>query len=232
MKIIAHRGASGYRPENTLASFAKALELRVDMIELDVHVLKTGELVVIHDDTVDRTTDGTGHVSEFGLEQLRQLDAGHGQRIPLLTEVLELIDRKLPVNIELKGKGTAAPVAALIRDYTEHKDWSKGLFMVSSFDRHELQVFMRLLPSIRVGALFEGEPKHYASLARHNSAFSANMNSVFVTNKNVYKAHKRGLKVYAYTVNDIAEAERMEELQVDGIFSDFPDKIAAQLSRV
>lgn len=229
MKIIAHRGASGYEPENTLRSFKKALTMGVDMIELDVYVLTTGELVVIHDDTVDRTTDGTGHVVEFSFEQLRELDAGKGERIPLLSEVLNLVNQKVPVNIELKGKGTAGPVATMIKAYVDNKGWDEDLFMVSSFDLDELDTFIKLMPHIRTGALYEGEPIQFLAFAKRNATFSANLEAVFITNKDVYRAHRKGLMVYAFTVNDEDQAERMEHMHVDGIFSDYPDRVAAHV---
>src|SRR6056297_2287931 len=102
---IGHRGAMGYEPENTLRSFKKAIELNVDMVELDVYVCSSGELVVIHDDKVDKTTNGKGYVSEKSFDELRKLDAGMGEKIPTLQEVLDLIDKRAKVNIELKGKG-------------------------------------------------------------------------------------------------------------------------------
>ena len=104
---ISHRGACGYEPENTLASFKKAIEINADMIELDVHVCKTGEVVVIHDEKVNRTTNGKGYVSQKNLESLKKLDAGKGKKIPTLIEVLDLVNKRVKVNIELKGKKTA-----------------------------------------------------------------------------------------------------------------------------
>ncbi|HSH18113.1 MAG TPA: glycerophosphodiester phosphodiesterase family protein [Candidatus Saccharimonadales bacterium] len=230
MQIIAHRGASGYEPENTLASFKKALTMGVDMIELDVHVLQTGELVVIHDETVDRTTDGTGHVVNFSLEQLRTLDAGDGQKIPLLSEVLDLVDKRVPINIELKGEHTAVPTAAMIQQYIDEKGWDEDLFVVSSFNHRELKKFIKSMPHIRTGALYDGEPDRFLSFARRPSTYSTNFDSVFVTNKDVYRAHTRGFRVYVYTVNDPDEAERMRKMHVDGIFTNYPDRMAAALS--
>ncbi len=232
MEIIGHRGASGYKPENTLASFKKALEIGVDMIEFDVYALKTGELVVIHDETVDRTTDGTGHVVDFSFEQLRQLDAGNGQKIPLLSEVLDLVDQKVPVNIELKGIGTARPVATMIQYYIVEKGWREDLFLVSSLDLDELKVFIKLMPHIRTGALYAGEPVGFLAFAKRWHTYSANFESVFITNKDVCRAHKKGLMVYTYTVNDPGEVERMEAMHVDGIFSDYPDKVAEHVEHV
>ena len=112
---IGHRGAMGYEPENTLRSFKKALALKVDMIEFDVYVCKTGEVVVIHDDKVDRTTNGKGYVVQKTLQELTSLDAGKGEKIPLLEEALDCINKKVQVNIELKGEGTAEPVYKIIQ---------------------------------------------------------------------------------------------------------------------
>lgn len=231
MQIIGHRGASGYKPENTLISFKKALDMGVDMIELDVHLTADGKLVVIHDETVDRTTDGTGHVTSFSFEQIRQLDAGRGQKIPLLSEVVDLVNKQVPINIELKGKGSSAAVAKLITEYITTKGWTEDLFIVSSFDLEELEAFIKLMPQIHTGALYEGEPVRFLAFARREHTYSANFNSVFVTNKDVYRAHRSGLLVYVYTVNDGAEAQRMEQLHVDGIFSDYPDRMARMVAR-
>ena len=126
MQIIAHRGASGYKPENTLASFQKAISLGVDMIELDVFAIRSGEVVVHHDKKVNRTTNGTGNISDYTWSELRLLDAGDGQRIPLLTEVLDLVNGRIPINIELKGHGIAEPVATIIDSYISKKAMAKS----------------------------------------------------------------------------------------------------------
>lgn len=228
MQIIGHRGASGYEPENTLAAFEKALELGVDMIELDVYTLKTGELVVIHDATVNRTTNGTGRVEEFTLKQLRQLHVENGEKIPLLSEVLDLVNRKVPVNIELKGRDTAEPVAKLIDTYVSTKGWTNDLFLVSSFHRTELIKFIKLQPSVHAGALFVGRTKRFLTATKRGGEYSLNLNAFFITNKTVEKAHAQGLKVFAYTVNNQRTADRMKALHVDGIFTDYPDKFAPQ----
>src|SRR3990172_151413 len=111
---VGHRGAGGYAPENTLASFRKALELKVDMFELDVRLCRSGEVVVLHDETVDRTTDGSGAAGDLSFSQLKKLEAGRGEKIPTLEEVLELAAGKCGVNIELKGENTEQPVAGII----------------------------------------------------------------------------------------------------------------------
>ena len=163
---IGHRGAMGYEPENTLLSFKKALDLQVDVIELDVHLCRTKEVVVIHDNKVDRTTNGTGYVTEKTFPELRSLDAGKGQKIPELQEVLDLADpvrkkalsessnrvnKKIKINIELKGRGTAKPVSEIIEKYVRGKGWSYDDFFVSSFNHYELLEFSKLKPEVKIG---------------------------------------------------------------------------------
>jgi glycerophosphoryl diester phosphodiesterase len=224
MQIIGHRGACGHAPENTLASFKDALRLGADAVELDVYCLRSGEVVVIHDDRVDRTTNGAGYVMDFSFKALRQLDAGRGQQVPLLSEVLDLIDKKIPVNIELKGEGTAGAVAEIIQDYTSNKDWSDELFIVSSFNHVELSTFARLMPGIRTGALIVGIPVDYAAFAQELGAFSVNLSIEFITPEFVKDAHDRGLKVSVFTVNESYEVDQMQSLGVDGIFTNYPDR--------
>lgn len=225
MKIIGHRGASGHQPENTLASFREAMELGVDMVELDVYTLKTGEVVVFHDDKLERTTNGKGKIETKTFSEIRQLDAGGGQKVPLLTEVLDLINKKVAVNVELKGKNTAAPVAKILKNYIQNKNWPSDLFIVSAFKRKELKLFASSLPLVKTGLLFDILPVRFWSKLQNSGAFSANLNARSITRRSVKAAHARGLKVFAYTVNSRRQAERMARLNVDGIFSDYPDRI-------
>ncbi|MFH1175371.1 MAG: glycerophosphodiester phosphodiesterase family protein [bacterium] len=225
MLKIGHRGAKGYEPENTLASFKKALDLGVDAIELDVYVCETGELVVIHDDKVDRTTNGEGLVEEKTFEELQALDAGNGNKIPTLEEALNLINKKAIVNIELKGEKTAKPVSELLKRYITKKRWQSDLFLVSSFSHRELFDFHNLMPQIRTGALVVGIPLGYAKFAEKLGAYSVNLSMEFINQDFVDDAHKRGMKVFVWTVNDLDDIERMKKLGVDGIFSDFPDRV-------
>jgi len=223
---IGHRGACGYAPENTLASFKRALELNVDMIELDVYVCKSGELVVMHDDKVNRTTNGKGYVVDMTLEELKSLDAGSGEKIPTLIEVLDLIDKKTQVNIELKGPGTAEPVAKIINSYEENEGWRDDDFLVSSFNHYELEKFKKYCPEIRIGALLVGIPIGFAEFAQKNlNAWSVNLSIEFINKEFVDDAHNRGLKVLVFTVNDSDDIDRMKKINVDGIFSNFPDQI-------
>jgi glycerophosphoryl diester phosphodiesterase len=224
MVLIGHRGAMGYAPENTLKSFKQALDLNVDMVELDVYRCKTGELVIIHDDRLERTTNGIGYVEDKTFIELRELDAGEGEKIPLLTEVLDFIDKKVPINIELKGINTAEGVADIIQEYIV-KGWAYNDFLVSSFNHHELSHIKQLLPEIRIGALLIGLPITYAQFAQDLHAYSLNISIEFINQDFVNDAHTRGLKVYVFTVNHPEDMNRLRVLGVDGVFSNVPDKL-------
>lgn len=215
----------GYEPENTILSFKKALELGVDAIELDVYACKTGELVVIHDDKVDRTSNGKGYVIEKTFDELRALDAGKGEKIPTLSEVLDLVNRKVKVNIELKGVGTAKPVSELIKHFIDNKGWLLDDFIVSSFNHYELKEFGAMTPAVKIGALIVGIPIGFAEFAEKLNAYSVNLCVEFINQEFVDDAHRRGMKVYVWTVNDADEIKRMKSLSVDGIFSNFPDRL-------
>ena len=222
--IIGHRGASGYEPENTLRSFAKAIELGVDMIEFDVHVCASGELVVIHDDMVDATTNGSGSVAEKTLSDLGSLDAGKGEHVPTLREVLDLVNRQVKVDIELKGIGTAVLVAQLIHDYVQHKGWVYDDFFVTSFERDELTLFHEACPHVQFSHIIHSfEDDWHKVLDQIDTAVFVTCSDE-VTLEMVKFVHARGIYLYAYTVNEYAELERMQQLSVDGIFSDFPDR--------
>ena len=221
--LFAHRGAKGHEPENTLAAFAKALDLGARWMETDVYVVED-ELVVFHDGRLERTTNGTGYVSESSLEYLRSLDAGKGQRIPFLTEVLDLIEGKAGINIELKGPGTATQVAVLITQLLTNTSWRRDQFIVSSFDIPELLAFVRMMPEIRVGVLTANIPLDYAEFAEPLNAWSIHASMEFINREFVEDAHGRGKKLFVYTVNHPEDYERLRKLGIDGVFSDFPDR--------
>ena len=225
MLRIGHRGACGYEPENTLRSFNRALQLHVDMIELDVHVCKSGEIVVIHDSKVDRTTNGIGYVADKTLDELRTLDAGKGERVPTLPEVLDLVNGKVKVNIELKGTGTAKPVFQLLEKYVRESGWSYGDFLISSFDRDELQEFRRTGKEFSIGVLTRDIPTGFVEFAEKIGAYSVNVRIESITRELVDDAQRRGIKVFVWTVDGIDDIGRMRSLGVDGIFSNYPDRL-------
>lgn len=223
--VIGHRGACGYEPENTLRSFSKAIALGVHAIELDVYVCKTGELVVIHDGKVDRTTNGTGYVQEKTLTELKQLDAGKGEQIPTLEEVFQLVNQQVIINIELKGQGTAQAVADLINMYVTQQSWAWSNFFVSSFDHYELQAFSQACPEVSIGALIDSIPLGYAEFGSKLNADAVVVSADFINQAFVDDAHARGMRIYVYTLNDFDQIARIKQLGVDGIFSNYPDRL-------
>ncbi|MDP3882284.1 MAG: glycerophosphodiester phosphodiesterase family protein [Nanoarchaeota archaeon] len=222
---LGHRGAMGYEPENTLRSFKKALKMKVDFIELDVHVCKSGEVVIIHDNKVDRTTNGRGRVAFKTLSELRSLDAGKKEKIPTLREALDLINKKTKVNIELKGEGTAYPVYKIIREYIKRKGWAYDHFLISSFNRHELNDFYRLNKKIKRGLLISKWLSLRIHFASHMECYSVHLDKDLITKKYVHYIHQKGLKVFAWTTNSQQDLKRLKLLGVDGLISDFPDRI-------
>ncbi|MBN2639791.1 MAG: hypothetical protein JXR65_11980 [Bacteroidales bacterium] len=224
MLIVAHRGASGTQPENTLASFQKALDADATAIELDVHVCRSGELVVIHDETVNRTTNGKGKVADLTLAELQNLDAGNGEKIPTLQEVFDLVQGKAQINIELKGKHTAKPVADLIRQNSIENIWHTEDFLISSFNHKELKRFHKLLPEVRIGILYNYRPFFFRTKARKLNAFSINLSTKVVKAKRVERIHKNGQQVWVYTVNDHQTFERVSDTGTDAVFTNFPEQ--------
>lgn len=222
MLIIAHRGASGHAPENTLSSIKKALELGVDMVEFDVHALPSGEVILMHDLRVNRTTNDTGYVHEKTFTELRALDAGKNEQVPTLNEVLDLIDHRVRTNIEIKGPNSAKAVAAIVNERLTH-GWQPSDFLVSSFNHHELHEFKQLVPDVEISALQDGVPFDYASFAQRLGAVAVAPGHEFINEAYVADAHARNLTVYVWTINDSEEVTRMHRMGVDGIFTDYPD---------
>ena len=222
---IGHRGACGYEPENTLSSFQKALELKVAMIELDVQLCKTGEAVVFHDSTVDRTTNGKGYLAGKTFHELRKLDAGEGERIPLLQEALDLVNNRVIVNIELKGKGTAIPVSRMVGEYIDMKGWRRENLLISSFNRHELMEVRKWCPNLNIGINITSFKSGLIDLAKELAACSIHPSLKSTKEELVDEIHRQGMKVFVWTVNEGKDIERMKEMGVDGLFSDFPDRI-------
>jgi glycerophosphoryl diester phosphodiesterase len=219
---IGHRGAGGHEPENTLRSVRRALDLGAHGIEIDVRLVH-GELLVMHDAKLDRTTNARGYLVRKPLALLRTLDAGQGERIPTLREVVETIDRRAFLNIELKARRTAAPVSALIREFVEKRGWRYEDFLVSSFNRAELRAISD--PQIPIGLLLTRPTRLYALSARRVRAGAVHPAARFVTARFVADAHRRGLRVFPYTANAPSEIARLRRLGVDGVFTDFPERV-------
>jgi glycerophosphoryl diester phosphodiesterase len=221
---FGHRGARGHEPENTVRSMRRALELGADGVEVDVYFVDR-HLVVIHDDTLDRTTNGRGRLVDKSFAHLRSLDAGLGERIPTLAEIFDAVDRRAVINVELKGPHTAAPVAALIADYVDRCGWRYEDFLVSSFDHTRLQEVGQLCPQIRLGVLTVKAPRDLTPLMEDLRAWSLHAGKDYVTPGLVEDAHRLGLKLLVFTVNEPEEIAAMRALGVDGVFSDFPERV-------
>ncbi len=224
MQIIAHRGASGYELENSLSSFKKAIEMGVDGIELDVYRCKTGELVVIHDEKINRVTNGTGYVQDFTLDELKSFDLKNGEKIPTLNEVLDLVNKKIIVDIELKGENTGEPVEQAIKDYAQNKGWSYYNFLVTSFNHIELRHFHELCDEVKIGVLISGIPIGYTQFAKDLGAKFVVLSKSFINKKFVDNAHAKNLQVFVYTINDVDDFEKMKNLGVDVIITNYPDR--------
>jgi glycerophosphoryl diester phosphodiesterase len=195
-----------------------------DGIELDVHLLE-GEIIVIHDSRLDRTTNGAGPLSRRSLAYVRALDAGQGERVPLLREVLETVDAINPaalVNIELKGRRTAGPTAALLHEYAARQGGSMDRYLLSSFHRAELRLLCD--SGLRLGILFARSSARFRKLADALHAWSIHIPLRHASAKVVDRIHAHGQKVFVYTVNASRDFTRLQQMGVDGIFTDYPDR--------
>ena len=225
---IGHRGAAGHEPENTLRSIRRALELCAHGVEIDARFID-GELIAFHDDRLDRTTDGRGHISRQRFAHLRTLDAGKGERIPTLREVFETVGRRAFINVELKGRRTAGPVQALIAEFLDERGWAAEDFLVSSFLRRELRAISD--PRIRIGLLLTRPTPLYHVSARRVRAWSVHPAARFTTEHFVADAHRRGLKVIPYTANSPEDLARIRATGADGVFTDFPERVVDEARR-
>ncbi|HGE8266499.1 TPA: glycerophosphodiester phosphodiesterase [Aeromonas hydrophila] len=223
MQIIAHRGASGLAPENTLKAIRLALALGAEAIEIDVQ-LADGELWVFHDRRLERCTDGSGVLTAQSRAYLASLDAGEGEGIPTLWQVMEAIAGQAELHIELKGAQTADEVARLTRRAEAELGFVPTQWVVSSFHHPELARFAALRPDIRLGALTSTIPLTLAKFAAELGAWSLNYDVDFVDQSLVQDAHDRGLKVLVYTVDEPADQAMLAAIGVDGIFTNRPDR--------
>jgi glycerophosphoryl diester phosphodiesterase len=250
LAIHGHRGAAALAPENTLAAFRKAMALGVDALEMDLHVTRDGEVVVIHDETLDRTTDGRGSIADLTLEQIQQRDAGRkfapafqGERIPTLREVIELItasrNTRIRMDLELKfGKGqegTPADFEERVLEVLRQAGFI-GRVSVISFHHPSLVKVKALEPKIRTG-LLEGSqqpPEDPVGLVRQYQADYYSPRFRQVTAMVVTALHRAGIPIVPWTVNEVAEMQRLIGLGIgnqagDGIATDFPDRLVELL---
>lgn len=219
MHKIGHRGAKGHAAENTLASFQKAIELGVDGIELDVHLSLDGKAMVIHDDTVDRTTSQKGLVTHFSAKELEPLG------IPTLESVFDLVNKHCFINVELKTYKTADKVVEIIGHYVAEKSWNYDQLIVSSFDWNALQQVHFLNDKIRIGILTNTDLALASAFAKFIKAYSIHPYYHLLNAENVAQIQSKNFKVYPWTINEPEDIIFAKSLKVDGIITDFPDRI-------
>jgi glycerophosphoryl diester phosphodiesterase len=223
--IIAHRGASGVEPENTLAAFQAALDMKADAIECDVQICKSGEVLVFHDRRLKRITGTRGKLKKKKLAGIRKLDAGKGEHIPTLKEMLDYLDAKININIELKSKRVALATAMVIRNGIRTGHWKNENFFVSSFHHKELRRFHEICPEIQIGMLFERRPRRLKRWVKLFQPVSVHLNVKHIKKKWIDKVHKFELKAYIWTVDDPEIARILINDGADGFFSNHPDRL-------
>jgi glycerophosphoryl diester phosphodiesterase len=226
--IIGHRGACAHEPENTLSSVHRAIADGADMVEVDVRWADS-EIVVIHDDTLDRTTSGTGSIYDISFNQLRELDAGNGEKIPTLAEVLALTLPTLPLNIEIKDTAATAAICELLQNEPE-LDFEK--IVISSFHEKATREARAELPEIPIGILAHDQPAAIApmfALAAELGAVSVHPHVSATSSELVGLAHAADYRVLPYTVRTAAQLHHLLDCRADGCFADDP-KLAAQIA--
>ena len=223
--VIGHRGAMGHETENTLPSIQKAMDLGVDMIEIDVFKIKSGEIVVFHDDTLERLTNAPGNIEDYYITDLNKVIVEGGHKIPMLQDVLKLINNKVALNIELKGAGTADKVNFIMNYYIEKKNWSPDNFIISSFNLDELKEMRTRNPKVAIAVLTEENPVDAIAVAKELNAVAINP---YFKNLDLEKANEirdAGFKIYTWTVNEPSDIDAMKRIGVDGIITNFPERV-------
>ncbi|MGO4919204.1 glycerophosphodiester phosphodiesterase [Maribacter spongiicola] len=223
--VIGHRGAMGHETENTLASIQKAMDLGVDMIEIDVFKIKSGEIVVFHDETLNRLTNAPGNIEDYYIVDLKKVIVEGGHAIPMLQDVLKLIDNKVALNIELKGAGTADKVNHIMNYYIEKRNWSPENFIISSFNWDELKEIRRHNPNVAIAVLTEENPVDAIPVAKELNAVAINPYFKNLDVESANEIREAGFKIYTWTVNEPADIDAMKRISVDGIITNFPERV-------
>jgi glycerophosphoryl diester phosphodiesterase len=231
MRVIGHRGAAGHVAENTVGGMRYALELGVDGVEFDVRLIEQ-RLIVLHDDTLERTTNGQGSYKSMPLGSLRQLQTASGEPIPFLEEVLAVVDSCAVINIEVKEPGIAREVLAAVEDYMSSRALHEDNFLLSSFDFATTTELAALRQNKRLGMLFEGDYAVALARAVELEAYSIHLAMRTVDRATVELAHARQLQVYVYTVNEPHDIATCAACGVDAVFSDYPERVVAHNRRL
>ncbi|MFF3885600.1 glycerophosphodiester phosphodiesterase [Streptomyces sp. NPDC001914] len=213
---IGHRGVMGVEPENTLRSFIAAQNAGLDLIELDLHLSKDGALVVMHDADVDRTTDGTGAIADKTLAELRTLDAGHGERVPVFEEVLEAV--RTPLQAEIKDVAAARALAEVM-----HRKDLVGRVEVSSFHDEAIAEITRLVPGVRTALIASRYGTDVVDRAVEAGAATVCLNIRRLSLEVVEHARKADLKIIGWVVNTQDQLRLVRALELDGATTDYPE---------
>jgi glycerophosphoryl diester phosphodiesterase len=234
---VAHRGATGYAPENTIAGFDLAVDMKADYIEIDVQRSKDGELVIIHDTTVDRTTDGTGKVGDLTLQQLQGLDAGSwkgesftGESIPTFEEILDRYHGKVGILIELKAPelypGIEEQVAEALKERNLDQPQNEKI-IIQSFNFESMKKTDKLLPKVPVGVLTSNRTHTTSEALKEFSTYAEWFNPSYgiVTEEVVDQVHAQGMQIGSWTVRSQEAADFLYEMNVDAIITDYPDYV-------
>ncbi len=230
--LFGHRGAKGLAPENTLPAFLLAKEIGVDGVELDVHLSKDNEVIVMHDDAVNRTTNGRGRVRDMTLNEIKALDAGSwfaqkwkGTKVPTLEEVLDALGNKMLYKIEIKHSSKVYPS---IEEKVLNIIAKKGLknkAQIISFDFDSLKTVKQLDSKAQVGIIIEGKPEWFFDIARKLDAEFIHGFFGLVDEDDVAACRKAGIKLGVWTVNELSDIERYCKMAIDDITSDYPDRL-------
>lgn len=239
--IIAHRGAAGEAPENTLASFSLALDQGCDAIELDVHLSADGQLIVCHDDDIDRTTTGKGRISEMSVFELKKYDAGlwfhekfKNEKLPLLEEVFDLVPKETMINVEIKNiPSYYHGIEQMLLDLMIEKNRVEQV-VVSSFDHKCLVRLKQLEKEVKIGLLYYTnlfDHQRYANLLRV-PVYSLHPQFEAIHHEDISNATKQGLEVYPWTVNKEEAMKKLIDSGVTGIITDYPGKLKQLLKEL
>ncbi len=228
-RVTAHRGASGSAPENTLASLQKAIRAGADFSEIDVQETADGRIILLHDETLGRTTDGKGPIWLAELAELSKLDAGSwfaaeysGEKLPLLETVIDSIDGKMKLNIELKVNGHEQKLVQRVVEILKNKRFTNQC-IITSFDFETIQKAKHYNPKLRTGFIFGYLPEDMDIFTAPVKILSVHKN--LATAEFIAKAHKAGKKVHVWTVNDSTEMRRLIDLKADNIITNYPEKL-------
>ncbi len=217
---IGHRGAGGHAPENTLAAIERGIALHSHLVEFDIRATSDGQLVLLHDATLDRTTNGHGAIADQIWNDVKQLTGGNGQHLPILADALRTTSGRIGVMIEIKTEGIATQVCRTVREVQ-----LSGPVIYASFLHDELLAIRRENPQAQTMALIEGVPVNRTAFATDAQATHVGVAFETLTPSFLKALHNRALRVFVYTVNEPADIQTAKAMGVDGIISDYPERL-------